>query len=101
MSHTSRNRRSQRVRREPLARRRGSRRSAAEGPWKHGPIPVVGLVGGIGAGKSVVAAGLVQRGAFPLEADAIGHALLAQTPAREAVLRRFGPEILAASSETD
>ena len=28
------------------------------GPWANGPIPVVGLVGGIGAGKSVAAAAL-------------------------------------------
>ena len=32
------------------------------GPWKHGPIPVIGLIGGIGAGKSRVAALLAERG---------------------------------------
>ncbi len=31
------------------------------GPWKHGPIPVLGLIGGIGAGKSRVAGLLAER----------------------------------------
>jgi dephospho-CoA kinase len=64
------------------------------GPWKHGPIPVIGLVGGIGSGKSQVAALWAERGAVVLDADAIGHALLEQRPARDAVLARFGPEVL-------
>jgi dephospho-CoA kinase len=55
----------------------------------------VGLVGGIGAGKSLLAEALQRRGAFVLDADAVGHALLQQRPASEAVVRRFGPEILA------
>jgi dephospho-CoA kinase len=54
---------------------------------------VIGLVGGIGAGKSRVAEELARRGAFILDADAVGHALLDQTPAREEVLKRFGPSI--------
>jgi dephospho-CoA kinase len=65
------------------------------GLWKHGPIPVIGLVGGIGAGKSAVAEALARRGAFVLDADRVGHALLDQPPARDRVVRRFGPEILA------
>lgn len=54
----------------------------------------MGLVGGLGAGKSTIAAELARRGAFVLDADAIGHALLRQRPARDEVLRRFGPKIL-------
>jgi dephospho-CoA kinase len=64
------------------------------GRWKHGPIPVVGLTGEIGAGKSAVAALLAERGAFVLDADAIGHALLNQRPARDRVVARFGPKVL-------
>lgn len=75
--------------------RRGGARRRVSGLWKHGPIPVVGLVGGIGAGKSAVAEALARRGAFVLDADRVGHALLDQRPARDRIVRRFGPEILA------
>jgi dephospho-CoA kinase len=66
------------------------------GPWVKGPIPVVGLVGGIGAGKSVAAAALGELGLLVLDADAVGHALLAQRPARDRVVERFGPGVLRA-----
>jgi dephospho-CoA kinase len=55
---------------------------------------VIGVVGGIGAGKSRVALALAARGAFVVDADHVGHALLNQKPARDLVLQRFGPEIL-------
>jgi dephospho-CoA kinase len=69
------------------------------GPWANGPIPVVGLVGGIGAGKSVAAAALVEHGLQILDADAIGHALLAQRPARDRVIERFGSGVLTIVSD--
>ena len=74
--------------------RRPSGTRRPRGPWKHGPIPVLGLVGGIGAGKSAAAAELVKLGAQLLDADAIGHALLEQRPGFEAVVERFGSQIL-------
>lgn len=64
------------------------------GPWKHGYVPVLGLVGGIGAGKSSLAAQFAERGALVLDADAIGHVLLDQTPSRQEAVTRFGEEIL-------
>lgn len=84
ISRTSRSRRT--------GRPRPQRRPA--GPWKHGPVPVLGVVGGIGSGKSAVAACLAGHGAFVLDADAVGHALLDQRPVREAVVSRFGPDVL-------
>jgi dephospho-CoA kinase len=69
------------------------------GPWANGPIPVIGLVGGIGAGKSVAAAALAERGLQVLDADAIGHALLTQRPARDRVVQRFGSGILTVVSD--
>src|SRR4051794_41535325 len=69
------------------------------GPWKHGPIPVLGLIGGIGGGKSRVAAMLAEEGAFVIDADAVGHALLDQRPVRDLVVARFGPQILAPSAD--
>jgi dephospho-CoA kinase len=56
--------------------------------------PVVGLVGGVGAGKTAVASAMAEQGAMVLDADAIGHALLDQKPAREAVVARFGEGVL-------
>ncbi|HEY2155569.1 MAG TPA: dephospho-CoA kinase [Isosphaeraceae bacterium] len=69
------------------------------GAWANGPIPVIGLVGGIGAGKSLAAAALAERGVRVLDADAVGHALLAQRPARERVVARFGLGVLRADEE--
>lgn len=70
------------------------RRVPLQGPWKHGSIPVIGVIGGIGSGKSRVAALLAGRGAQVIDADAVGHALLNQRPVREQVVARFGTGIL-------
>lgn len=75
--------------------RKHTGRARPEGPWKHGAIPVIGLIGGIGSGKSRVAALLAEAGAFVIDADAVGHALLAQRPVRDLVVSRFGPQVLA------
>lgn len=64
-------------------------------------MPVLGLVGTVGAGKSTVAGLFAARGAFVIDADQVGHALLAQTPARERVIRRFGPQVVAPQVEPD
>ncbi len=71
----------------------GPRRRPA-GPWRHGSIPVIGLIGGIGAGKSLASATLAGLGAFVLDADRIGHVLLDQSPSRDRALERFGESIL-------
>jgi dephospho-CoA kinase len=56
---------------------------------------VIGLVGGIGSGKSAAASILGELGAFVIDADAVGHALLNQRPVRDLVLDRFGPRVFA------
>lgn len=55
---------------------------------------MIGIVGGIGSGKSLAAATLAQLGLHRLDADAVGHSLLTQRPTREAVVERFGNAIL-------
>src|SRR5262245_63798088 len=75
------------------------RRAPAKGPWKHGSIPVIGVIGEIGGGKSRAAALMADRGAFVLDADAVGHALLNQTPVREQVITRFGPGVVSVTSD--
>lgn len=56
---------------------------------------LVGLTGGIGSGKSTVAAMLAERGAVVLDADAFAReAVEVGSPGLEAVVRRFGRDIL-------
>src|SRR5918992_2352219 len=60
---------------------------------------VVGLTGGIGAGKSTLAALLAEEGARVIDADALGReALQPGRPAWHSVVAQFGDEILAANS---
>ncbi|MDQ3877756.1 MAG: dephospho-CoA kinase [Actinomycetota bacterium] len=60
---------------------------------------VVGLTGGIGAGKSTLAALLLEKGAHVIDADQLGRdALRPGQPAWHSVVSSFGEEILAAGS---
>lgn len=61
---------------------------------------LIGLTGGIGSGKSTVARMLAAKGAIVLDADRIGHAVLAG-PARTAVVEHFGTDVLAADGSID
>jgi dephospho-CoA kinase len=56
--------------------------------------PVIGLIGGIGSGKSQVAALLARKGARVLAADEMAHAALRQPDVRERVVARWGREVL-------
>ncbi len=58
--------------------------------FRHGPKPVIGLVGEIGAGKSTVARLLAARGGRVIDADALGHAALADPAVVAAAVRRWG-----------
>ena len=65
-------------------------------------MKVVGLTGGIGAGKSTVSAALRERGAVVVDADAITKEL--QQPGRpvfEAMVARWGDGIVAADGTLD
>jgi dephospho-CoA kinase len=60
---------------------------------------VVGLTGGIGAGKTTFAALLAERGALIIDADLLGRdALHPGKPAWHSVVDQFGDEVLAANS---
>ncbi|MGE3821717.1 MAG: dephospho-CoA kinase [Isosphaeraceae bacterium] len=61
----------------------------------------MGVVGGIGSGKSAVSAVLAEFGAFVIDADKVGHALLNQPPVLDRLLERFGRVILAPVEETE
>ncbi len=57
-------------------------------------VPLIGLTGGIGAGKSTALAALARLGAAALSTDAVVHELYAGDPRlREAVVERWGPAV--------
>lgn len=56
---------------------------------------LVGLTGGIGSGKSTVAARLVQHGAELIDADQIAReVVLPGNPAFDKIVEHFGPDVL-------
>ena len=62
----------------------------------------VGLTGGIGSGKSALAALLAERGAAVLDADALAHELTAPGGAAiEAIRAAFGPAVIDARGALD
>jgi dephospho-CoA kinase len=62
----------------------------------------IGLTGGIGSGKSTVAAMLVQRGALLVDTDAISRSLTApRGAALPAIAEAFGADIIGADGALD
>lgn len=63
---------------------------------------LVGLTGGIGSGKTTVARMLETRGAVVFDADVLARSAIAPgTPGHEAVVERFGPNVLAPGGDID
>jgi dephospho-CoA kinase len=56
-------------------------------------VPLVGLTGGMGAGKSTALAELERQGAAVLSTDAVVHELYGDERLREAVVERWGQEV--------
>lgn len=79
--------------------KRGMRR--AVGPAVAGPAPVIGLLGGVGSGKSTVARLLAAHGARVLNADRIARRVLASPPVRAAVRRTWGPGVMRRDGRPD
>lgn len=63
--------------------------------------PVLGVIGGIGSGKSLVADELARRGGRVIRGDHLGHEGLRQPEIREQVVRRWGPGVLDEKGEID
>ena len=61
---------------------------------KIGKKPIIGILGGIGAGKSTVAAEFSKLGCKTINADKIAHELLEKKDVREKVVSFFGRSIL-------
>jgi dephospho-CoA kinase len=63
--------------------------------------PVIGLLGGVGAGKSTVAAGFADLGCKVVDADAEVGVLLTEAPVRQAIRETFGDAALAPDGSVD
>lgn len=62
---------------------------------------LIGVTGAIGAGKSSVLQAFALRGCACLSADAVVHTLYHQSRVRDAVVARFGAQVLDAQGEID
>jgi len=63
--------------------------------------PVVGLIGGMGSGKSLVASTLAECGAKVISGDQLGHEALRQPDIRAQVVERWGKGVLDAHGVID
>ncbi|KDP90058.1 MULTISPECIES: dephospho-CoA kinase [Clavibacter] len=65
-------------------------------------MQVIGLTGGIAAGKTVVADRLAELGAVRIDADRLAREVVEPgTPALAEIARRFGPGVIAADGSLD
>jgi dephospho-CoA kinase len=64
-------------------------------------VVVVGLTGGIGAGKSTALALFARLGALAISADELVHGLYEQPTVVAEVAARFGPEVVSADGVVD
>ena len=56
--------------------------------------PIVGIIGGIGSGKSLVAGELVKHGGYLIAGDELGHEALRQDEIKDKVVKRWGRDLL-------
>lgn len=66
-----------------------------------GRKPVVGIIGGIGSGKSTVARRLQELGAGLVEADEIGHEVLRRRAVKRRVRELWGEQVFDPQGEID
>ncbi len=64
-------------------------------------MKVIGLCGGIGAGKSTVATLLAERGAVVIDVDTLGRHVLTLREVRDAVAAEFGDSVLRPDGTVD
>ena len=65
--------------------------SAVDSPEKK---PIIGILGGVGSGKSTVAAEFAKLGCKVIDADKIAHELLESEAVKEKIVASFGKAIL-------
>jgi dephospho-CoA kinase len=64
-------------------------------------LPTLGIIGGIGSGKSVVADALQALGGHLIAADQLGHEALQQADIKAQLVKRWGKQILDENGEPD
>src|ERR1043166_3282500 len=64
-------------------------------------VPVIGVVGGIGRGKSLVAAEFARHGGVIIAGDQLGHEALRQPDIKAKIVERWGEGVLDAADEVD
>lgn len=68
----------------------------------HCPVPVVGIIGGIGSGKSTISRWVAEHHhALVVDADQLGHEVLRLTAVQAALVQAFGSQILDAHGQID
>jgi dephospho-CoA kinase len=63
--------------------------------------PIIGILGGVGSGKSTVAAEFAKLGCAVIDADKIAHELLDEHPAKKKIVASFGQAVLDSSGKID
>ncbi|MHC4951310.1 MAG: dephospho-CoA kinase [Planctomycetota bacterium] len=63
--------------------------------------PVIGILGGIGSGKSTVAGAFADLGCVLIDADAIAHEVLDEPDVLDALSERWGPEVMDSAGRAD
>ncbi len=66
-----------------------------------GEKPVIGILGGIGSGKSTVAAEFAKLGCKVIDADKIAHELLDSKSVKEKIVGLFGKAVLGSSGRIE
>lgn len=64
-------------------------------------IPTIGVIGGIGSGKSVVARAMERLGGHRVDADRFGHEALAQSDIKAHLVTHWGDAILDEKGDAD
>ncbi|EQD77730.1 Dephospho-CoA kinase, partial [mine drainage metagenome] len=65
------------------------------------PMPIIGIVGGIGSGKSLVAAELQRAGCFVIDSDSLAHRALDEPVISRQLQKWFGSEIIGTFGKID
>lgn len=63
--------------------------------------PIIGILGGIGSGKSTVAAEFAKRGCKVIDADRIAHQLLDEPAVKDTIVASFGSSVLHPAGKID
>ncbi len=66
-----------------------------------GDKPIIGIIGGIGSGKSTVAAEFAKLGCKVIDADKIAHELLKKDAVKEKIVAFFGRDVVDSSGNID